>query len=291
MRKGWILVLLGMAAFAELSAQTLPSLLLPDSARELGRGNLGVAEGPDAFEAEHFSAALTFGAWQPSSGGSTLLGFSGFWNSGKNLALGLKAKHFRMPSYEIISENGTLSQIDGVFTPSESVFAFHAAVRPVQNWTFSASVHLCSSSLGKDAKALAVQLDLSGIYRKERFRAGLSLENLGGKVRYAPDAVYPQPLRVRAGAAYSCFEGFDVLAELQWLPSAGLSAGAGVEYGWNRSVYVRSGVQYGLTKAAPAPYGTLGLGFSRWGFTLDAAWIFAGKTLGNTLLFTLAYRL
>ena len=80
------------------------------------------------------------------------------------------------------------------------------------------------------ALAAALGADISASYVREAFRAGFSVQNIGGKASYDEETAAAQPLRVRAGAGYRFAGCVSLLGEAAWMPVYGLSGAAGAEY-------------------------------------------------------------
>ena len=83
--------------------------------------------------------------------------------------------------------------------------------------------------------------------------------------------------------------GLTIGAEVDYLFQGGLMAGLGVEYTIVDIVSLRGGFHYGDAAKAVPMYASLGLGVKFAGVHLDAAFLLASKTLGNTLMFGLGY--
>lgn len=291
-------LLFGASAF--LAGQPLPSLLVGADAASQGRAGAILGANPDAYSARDNAAALVFspktvmgavsyGNWQPQAGADRILSISAGWNPGGRFALGLSALSLGMPEYEVINPNGTVSQVNGTYTPKEAVIALSGAFRLTDGLSVGLTTRLCRSSLAQDARATVFGADVSAGFIREAFRAGVAVQHLGGKVSYREGSSAAQPLLVRAGAGYCIADCFTVLGEAQWFPSYGMAGVAALEYAWKEMILVRGGVHLGNGQGVTATYGSLGLGARFGGFSADAAWVCAGATLRNTLLLTLGY--
>lgn len=289
-------VLATLAAFAA-SAQALPSLLIPSEAASLGVGGASVARSASAYALDNNAAAMalsdrtlaagvSYALWQPSVAKENLLGVGAYWHTGR-LGLGLGFKRFGMPSYEVVSPNGSVSQIDGAFTPSDMSFALGGAFAVIDGLSVGVTARLTLSTLSASAKATVFGADLSVMYAREALRAGLVVANLGGGVRYS-ETSYPQPMQVRAGAGYTFLDCLSVDAELSYLFAGAFGAALGVEYSFRDMVFGRAGFHYGNPSLGLPTYVSLGLGGKFAGISLDAAYLLVGP-LGNSLLFTLGY--
>ena len=99
------------------------------------------------------------------------------------------------------------------------------------------------------------------------------------------------PLRVVETAAIvvGAVSGLTVGAEVDYLFTGGLMAGLGVEYTIVDIVSLRGGFHYGDPAKAVPMYASVGLGVKFAGVHLDAAFLTASQTLGNTLMIGLGY--
>ena len=128
-----------LAGALAAQAQTFPSLLVPSDAATLALGGNGVALGPRSFAVENNAAAIslsdqtlsasaTYSLWQPSAAKENIIAAGGWWHSGK-IGVGASFGRLGMPSYVITSNNGTESQVDAPFSPSDMAFSLGGSVR------------------------------------------------------------------------------------------------------------------------------------------------------------------
>ena len=126
------------------------------------------------------------------------------------------------------------------------------------------------------------------MYGTELFTAGLGLKNLGSKIDYGAGG-YSLPALVSVSGTVSPIQNLKAALELDYLFSGALMAGLGVEYTVLDMISVRGGFHYGDAAKALPTYVSLGLGAQFAGIHLDAAFLTASETLGNTLLISLGY--
>lgn len=288
-----------LAGALAAQAQTFPSLLVPSDAATLALGGNGVALGPRSFAVENNAAAIslsdqtlsasaTYSLWQPSAAKENIIAAGGWWHSGK-IGIGASFGRLGMPSYVITSNNGTESQVDAPFSPSDLSFSLGGSFALMENLSVGVTARMVISSLAKEAKAVAPSFGVSAMYKAGGLTAGLTLANLGGKVKYAQDSEgYAQPAVVRAGAAYTIIEGLTAQAEVSYLFAGAFGAAAGVEYGFKDMIFARAGFHYGSASLGLPTYASLGLGAKFAGVTLDAAYLLVGN-LSNSLMFTVGY--
>ena len=136
-----------------------------------------------------------------------------------------------MPSYEVTSTNGVVSQVDGVFKPADLSVALGGSFAVADWLSVGVAARLTSSSMAKDAKATVFGADISVMYAGESLRAALVVANLGGKVKYG-ESSYAQPTQARAGAAYTFLDCLTAQAELSYLFAGSFGAPADVRLTW-----------------------------------------------------------
>lgn len=284
-----------------ISAQTLPSLLVSSDAAGLGKASATVSGSANAFALENNAATMSlgeskvqagvsYGIWQPSYSKNNIIAAGATAKIASKFALGLEFKKFGMPSYEKINSEG---QVSGTFNPGEWSAGIGAAYS-ITDW-LSAGVtgRMTKSSLGEDASASVFGADVALFYKKEALSAGLSVNNIGGKVNYGGND-YDQPMLAKAGASYRFGnpEASSVTPSLEAdiLFKGGFMAGAGVEYSFKEMLFARGGFHYGDKEKAVPTYVSLGLGVRFFGVSLDVAYLTASEVLGNSMSFGLSYR-
>lgn len=294
--------LLAMVLFAgSVSAQTLPSLLISSDASALGTASTSVGKVSGAYSLEgnvasmslnedRLSAGASFGLWQPGYAEDKIIGAGASYRLGDRFALGLQFKTLRQPSYDIVSGSGSVKDS---FTPGETGIALGAAYSITDFLSVGVTGRMVKSTLGEDASASVFGADAALFFRKNALSAGLSVNNLGGKVNYGGDD-YDQPMIARIGAAYRIGDpeasAVTPSVEADVLFKGGFMAGVGVEYSYKSLLFARGGFHYGDKKKAVPTYASLGLGARFMGVSLDVAYLTASDILGNSLCVTFGYR-
>lgn len=290
-----LLTLAAAAASISLSAQGVNFLNINPDPVAASLAGTGVARPADAYAIENNIAAAAqtgpgmafsagYGLWQPKAAGIHLISAAGYYRVTDRLAIALHFKDLLYKAYDVV---GTDGRTKGSFSPTEMAVGLGASYRLTDGLSAGLSIRYLNSILADGAKASAFGADVALTYKKEGFQAGLSACNLGTAVNYGGDS-YAQPGIVRAGAAYS-IAGLTASAEVDYLFSGALMAGLGLEYTVADIVSLRGGFHYGDSAKAIPMYASLGLGFQFAGFRLDAAFLTASKTLGNTFLVGLGY--
>jgi len=282
------------ASVLHLSAQSMQFLnIIPDS-ESAGVAGASVSRKADAYAAENNSAfaslsekkmkvAAGYGAWRPSQSKTDVISVAGFCRLGDRFALSASFKDFLEPSYNIDSEDG---RPGSSFAPKELAASLGLSYSLGKGFSVGIVAKFANSCLAQTAEASTVCADISMAYGGKSFSAGLSVCNVGGKVKYGSSS-YCLPTAVRAGASYS-IAGITASAEADYVFQGGFMAGAGLEYLIVDIVSVRAGYHYGNDGGIP-PYASLGLGVRLVGISLNAAYLLASKTLGGTFCFGLGY--
>lgn len=284
-----------------MSAQTLPSLLIGSdvAAQGVASTSVGKASGAYSLEGnvaamalaqEKLSAAASFGLWQPDYAKDKVIGAGATYRLGSRLAFGLQFKSLLQPSYDIVTESGSVKDS---FTPGETLVGLGAAYSLTDWLSVGVTGRMVKSTLAEDAKASVFGADVALCLKKDAFSAGLSVNNVGGKVNYGGDD-YDQPMLAKVGAAYRFGnpEASSVTpsVEADVLFKGGFMAGVGLEYSYKSILFARGGFHYGDKEKAVPTYASLGLGARFKGISLDLAYLTASDVVGNSLSVGIGYR-
>lgn len=294
-------VFFAVSMSVSLSAQTMPSLMLNQDPAAIARGMSGVASEAGGYALQNNVAAMSLSEnklasrigialWQPSYAGIKAVEAGAMYRFGDKLGFGVDLKMLKMPTYGGVTDTGSDIR-ESAFSPSEMNLAFGASYAILDFLSAGVTLRYAGSSLAPEAKATVFGADLGLYYKKDAIRAGLSLNNLGTKVKYS-EAAYSQPSLVKAGVAYALSFGTSVLdfsAEADVIFSGGIMAGAGCEYSFKDMVFARAGYHYGDSVNAIPSYASAGLGLKLFGVGLDFAYIFASEVMGNSMCLSLGY--
>lgn len=297
MRKVLCLVLALCSARA-LEAQSLPLLLIQSDPAAAGTAGASAQTCVSAFAIDNNAAAMSlsgskleagavYGTWQPSVANDNILGASAYWHSGK-LGAGIGFKSLKMPSYEIVSNNGVVSQVDGEFSPQDRTISLGGSYAMSETLAIGLVCKISSSSLAKDAAASVFGSDISVQYAKEGVSAGLVLANIGGKVKYKEDE-YPQPMIAKAGVSYSLIDGLTASGCAEYLFEGAFGASVGAEYCYAGMAFARAGYHIGSKELGIPSYASLGAGGKIAGVSLNVAYLLASETIGGSFLAGLSY--
>lgn len=281
-------------------AQTLPSLTLQQDPSVLSMGMAGVSADAGAYAIQNNVAAISLtdktmdvqvglGLWQPSYADLMTIGVGGIYRLGK-LGFGLDFKMLRMPPYGSVSGNGSDIR-DSEFSPGEMGIAAGFSYAIIDCLSAGVTLRYADSKLAEEASAAVFGADIAVYFEKNGITAGLSLNNLGTKVKYA-ETSYSQPMMLKLGAGYDLKLGTSALdfdAEADVLFAGGVMVGAGCEYSFKDMVFARAGYHFGSSANAVPSYASAGLGLKFFGAQLNFAYLFGSDVLSSSLCVSLGY--
>ena len=288
-------LILSAAAFAAASAQSMPSLLIPTdpiSASVAGSGiareatAYAVADNASAmaFTSGTFAVAASYGMWAPKAADSQLINAAGYYRLSDKAVLGLSGTFCIDRQTSITNANGAVT---GTYSPKDIVARVGASYLITDCLSAGVTAKMIHSSIGPDLSGTAFGGDVSVMYSQNSLSASLAVCNLGTAIKYGSTS-YSMPMYARAGAAYSAV-GLSVSAEADYLFEGAFAAALGAEYSIADIAAVRAGYHYGAKDKGIPSYASVGLGVKYAGVELNAAFLLASKTLGNTLLLGLGY--
>lgn len=265
---------------ASAYSQSLSALLIPTDCRSLAMG--GATLRPDAPELE---ADAYFGKWAPGTVDNTVVGADVWFRIGSRLALSLGGKDFMDKPYGISGEEGA---VKNTFKPYDLIFSLGADY--FVNDAISAGLKLrtITSALAEKATGSAFCADIYAAYSGGNWTAAISGRNLGTKINYG-GGDWPLPALIAADGSWAPIKGLKVAAEADYLLSGALMAAAGAEYCIADIAFVRAGFHYGDEAKALPTFVSVGAGAQFKGISLDAAFLLASKTIGNSLMVSLGY--
>lgn len=280
MKKIFILLTLLLAAQAAF-AQSVPELLVPADARALSMG--GVALQPDANKLD---VKAFYGMWAPGSARNTLVGGDAFFRAGERVNITVEGRAFMDKSYDSASAT---SQVTGAFRPLSWIAGAGVSFGISEAFAVGVKARMVSSAIAETAKGSAFCGDVYASYTGGIVSASVGVRNLGSKINYGGASSYSLPALAAVQGSVKPLNGFTVGAEVDYLFEGALMAGLGLEYCIADIVSLRGGFHYGdQTKGIPT-FASLGLGVKFAGVHLDAAYLLASQTLGNTLMVGLGY--
>lgn len=279
MKKISILLILMLSAQAAF-AQAVPTLLVPADTRSLSMGGVALPNDASKLDVQAF-----YGMWAPKSANTSVFGGDVFFRVSNRVALSVEGRNFSDKPYDIVSAQG---QITGSFKPSDFFVGAGVSVGFSDSFGATLKARYVASAIAPDAKGGAFCADLFVGYKGEIAFASAGVRNLGSQISYG-GASYALPAMAAVSGGVRPVAGLTIGAEVDYLFKGGLMAGLGVEYTIVDIVSLRGGFHYGDAAKAVPMYASLGLGVKFAGVHLDAAFLLASKTLGNTLMVGLGY--
>ena len=272
-----ILILAAQSAFA----QAVPALLVPADARALSMGGVALQQ-----DANNLAVKAFYSRWAPKSAGNTLVVGDDFFHAIGRVSLSFEGCAFLGKPYETTFAQG---QAGTTFQPVDWLAGAGVKVSISDAFAVGVKARMVSSAIAENTKGLAFCGDLNFSYTGSIATASVGVRNLGSKINYGGDASYSLPTLAALQGSVEPLDGFTIGAEVDYLFAGALMAGLGLEYTIADIVSLRGGFHYGDPAKAIPMYVSLGLGLQFAGVRLDASFLTASKTLGNTLMFSLGY--
>ncbi|MBO4595784.1 MAG: hypothetical protein J5632_04150 [Bacteroidales bacterium] len=114
----------------------------------------------------------------------------------------------------------------------------------------------------------------------------VGLSTLGSSIGSEASGEFPLPSSLNVGGSFAAAESGKHLLKLNFAAdyyfSGTFSLSAGAEYSFAQHAFLRGGYRYGGDSVLPS-FASAGLGLRFFGVELNAAYLFASETLGNTL--------
>ena len=230
-------------------------------------------------------AQAFWGIWAPASANNTILGGDAYIRIGNKLILSFGGQDFLDKPYDISGEQGA---VKGSFKPYDLIISLGGSYKITNAIDAGLTIRTITSVLGESAKGSTFCGDVRVGYSGNSWNANLSVRNLGTPINYGNGA-YNLPSLIAAHGGWTPVKGLNVAAEADFLFSGTFMAGAGAEYCYADIVTARAGFHYGDPSKALPTFASLGLGGKFFGVHLDAAYVFASPTIGNSFMISLGY--
>lgn len=271
-----VLLLCAQPGFSQAAA----SLLVPADSRSLAMGGVTLPSDAGKLDIHAF-----YGMWAPQTANNSLFGGDALYRISNRIEVTVEGRFFQDQPYEQVTDKG---QIKDSFRPSDMILSAGASVAVYKDFYVTLKARYLTSSIAENAKGSAFCGDLSVDYAGSLFYGSLGVRNIGSKISYGGDS-YALPGMVALQGGIKPIHGLTAGAEVDYLFSGALMAGVGAEYGIADIAFVRAGYHYGDAQKALASFASLGLGVKFAGVKLDATWLTASPTLGNSILISLGY--
>lgn len=313
MKKSLIIAIILLSSVAVSRGQVASLVTITPDARSAGMGDTGISASANAFSVFGYTAAIalepgtaafgySYTPWMRSHiRGYNLHSAAGYWRPGDRHGIALGFRYFNSPTVRYTDDNGNLLN---EFRPADMAVDLGYAYAITDELGVAVNARGVYSDLSNypgTESGLAFAGDLSVYYRKDDLSAGLSVSNLGSKMKYGndDDGTF-MPANIKLGGAYRMPLGSDMHvitgaleAGYSLLPSEnrGVFGGIGVEYMFNGFIAVRGGY-HAASKVVGSSYGTAGLGINLDIFSVDFSYLIAGadSSVRNTMRFSLGVK-
>lgn len=287
-----------LLSFGSLFAQSVPFVNFNTDARTAALGGAGSVL-PGAFSVRQNMAAATKGtekaqigvsylSWQPDFSNASNINVGGYYNTGK-LTIGAG---FSNNSYDKITLTDDFGNETNTVTPKDMMAELGIGISFTSNFSGGLSLRFINSDIGVE-KASTVGIDASVLYAYNKLKAGATISNIGGSVKYG-DEKHNLPARAKLGIAYQVLEadkhtlqavadaGYQFVKEY-----SGVMVAAGAEYMYNNMIAVRGGYHF-ADKSIGSSYATVGAGIRASIVGLDFAYLIAGNDnpISNSFVIT-----
>lgn len=294
--KKYTLIIVAFFAAISASAQVYSTALINTDATSVTMGSASMAGKATAFAAVNnasmmaladgkFAIEAAYNRWSPSVAGANIAGLGTWFKIGNRVALGIDAKLNLGKAYDIVNMNGATI---GSFKPMDIQAGLGASFKIIDGLSAGVSAKLFTSSIADKVSGTAFGADINISYNKNGLSAAAGVANLGSKMKYDEKSIVALPSMAKVGIAYSIV-GLTISGEFDYLFKGGMMAGAGLEYNVKDIAFIRAGYHYGSKSNALASYASAGLGLKFFGVNLNFSYLFASKTLGNSMFFGLGY--
>ena len=268
-----------------LSAQVVNSFIRTGDAACAGLAGAGVAMAADAHALDNNPAAMSlydktmaagadFSIINPSSVKMQMISAAGFYKISSALAAGIDVKRLSYEPYSTFAADGRMT---GEYTPSETAIAAGASYLVMEGLSIGANVKFASVALAEGSNSSYFGLDAAAMYVSGPLKAGLNIRNIASPV-----------MNIKGGVEYD-ISSIGLMAQAEYLAGAGLMAAAGAQYSFKDKLFARAGFHYGNLSAGIPSYGSVGLGASFAGFSLDAAVLLGTASVSGTTVLSLGY--
>ncbi|MBO4475823.1 MAG: hypothetical protein J5737_03790 [Bacteroidales bacterium] len=276
-----LLCLLTALSFAIcVSAQGIPSLLIPTDVRSLGMGGTSCPE-----RSGNMDVSLYYGLWTPGMAPCNIFGGDIRARVLPNLALTGAIKRFADTPYEVSSESGAYGEL---FKPYDLSISIGAEFFITPGLLAGIRLGNVTSALAKDVTGSSYCGDLYVRYDTPVWGVGLAGRNIGTPVNYGYGD-YAIPTMAALSGNWSPLHSLTLSAEADYLFAGAFMAGVGAEYGIAGIAFLRAGYHYGSPEKALPSFLSLGAGGRYAGFKLDASVLLLSSTLGGSFMITLGY--
>jgi len=280
-----IIIISALIASVQLgSAQDASALYISSDPARTGTAGVSMPYAASSYAADWNASAISlsestmsvgiaYGSWSPDLSKNQILGFGGYYRMGK-LGVGLFGR--RISDSQAITTTNENSVVTGTFKPSDIVVGLGASYAINDALSVGASAKYISSAIADDISESTVCFDLNATYKLDALNVAAGVSNT------------PLSTAIKAGAAYS-IAGLTPAVEFSYNMDGGMGIGVAAEYDIAGYAFVRGGYHYASDEAMPPSFASLGIGAHLAGISLDASYLLASDTIGNSFLVGLSY--
>ena len=222
--------------------------------------------------------------WMPRHDGGNEFSVALGGNAG-GLGYSVAGSYLAGKAYDIISSTGT-SQ--GNFTPSDLDIAAGIGVKITDQISAGASLRYLRSSLAPSQAYNVVGASLLATWRKDAVTLTAGLTDVGTQV----NGQSILPAAAALSGTYSTAVGVHGIlggADARYYFAGGAAASFGVQYSYDRMVFLRAGARYNTSTIDLPTHASVGAGLRFGGVELCVAYLFASETLSGTILTGVTY--
>ncbi len=241
------------------------------------------------FFAGTADVSFSFQKWAPDGVSSNNMTLGTGFKVGQEQKLGFSVggTYLTGEEFDLYNDMGVAS---GTFTPHDAEAGLGIAYLVARPISVGASIRYASQTLLDDYSIWAVCADVSVAYRAKGLVLSAGVSSIPVSVS---DESLSAPTAATFGGQWSGTfggrHGIRGLADLKCFFNDGVTAGAGVEYSYSKTFFLRGGYHYGSDDAALPSFVTLGAGLRFDLFSLDFAYLTADDTIGNTFTVGLGF--
>lgn len=193
-------------------------------------------------------------------------------------------------SYNVVTEPGVS---DGTFYPKNHVLALGAGFGVTEQLSMGVNFRYARELPAPSVIFSGVSADLFAAWQfNPGFRVTAGVSTLGSKVVSGGES-FGQPasakIAVNWGAVFAESHALDLLADASYYFSGSFAAALGVQYAWDGLLFVRAGYRFASPYCPLPGHLALGFGICYQGFSLDASYLTASPSVGNSFNIGLSY--
>lgn len=236
------------------------------------------------FSQPGIAVAAGWQGWMPRYDGGNAFSLAAGGNTG-SLGYAVAGSFLSGKTYEILSPSGAT---EGSFRPCELDIAAGLGVKITDNLSAGAALRIFRNTLAPSSGYNVLGASLLATYRKEAVTFSAGLTDIGTQV----DRKSILPAAAAISGAFSADDGvhgFLTGVDARCYFAGGFAVSIGVEYVYDRLVFLRAGGRYCNSTADLPTHASVGTGLRLGGAEWSAAYLFASDTLAGTFIVGATY--